>query len=297
MYEELKHVLGFKNNLKYVSTCPESPMHWMAFCNAHTKEMQGKGVPTTLKDYLNYKKSHKTTAFSTLTGRSAGDCQGTVSALSNSYSELCNSIDSADEVIATITSCNKDTGEKVTLQKWTRGIWLCVNGGGHIQTWQPLYKSEGPAQVFLLVLLWLVSEFGTKGRNVWKQITLSYDNMCHLNNLTVAQNDLPLPGDLKYIWKDVNKIIDELHIKNHKDPKCQSLYNPKRIKNENPNWNTVACEQTFAWMNRYRKIMCAMTKDHFHFYMHRLVKRRSKYISYCYTNGKKPIAPKPKLKD
>ena len=41
--------------------------------------------------------------------------------------------------------------------------------------------------------------------------------MCHLNGLRVAQEPLPLPGDLKYMWADVTKVIDELHLKNHKD--------------------------------------------------------------------------------
>ena len=79
------------------------------------------------------------------------------------------------------------------------------------------YRNEGPAQVFLIVLTWLISEFGYKGRDMWKQITIAYDNMCHLNNLRVARQPLPLPGDLKFIWSDINKVIDDLHIKNHKD--------------------------------------------------------------------------------
>ena len=65
-------------------------------------------------------------------------------------------------------------------------------------------RSEGPAQVFLLVLTWLIAAFGRK------RITVSYDNMCHLNNLKVARCPLPLPGDLAHIWLEVNKIIDDL---------------------------------------------------------------------------------------
>ena len=89
-------------------------------------------------------------------------------------------------------------------------------------------RSEGPAQVFLLVL--------------WKRITVSYDNMCHLNNLKVARCPLPLPGSLTHIWVEVNKIIDYLHIKYHKDPRVQYRA-PEEI------GNTMACEQTFAWLS------------------------------------------------
>ena len=73
-------------------------------------------------------------------------------------------------------------------------------------------RSEGPAQVFLLVLAWLVAAFGKKKREDWKEVIVSYDNMCHINNLKVVRHPLPLPGDLQHIWLDVRKIIDELHI-------------------------------------------------------------------------------------
>ena len=120
---------------------------------------------------------------------------------------------------------------------------------------------------------------------------LAYDNMCHLNNLRVAKQDLPLPGDLKYIWKDITKIIDDLHIKNHKDPSCHQLYNADAVKENNEHLNTMCCEQTFSWLSRHKKILCAMNKRHFHFYLHRMVIRRNKYISYCYSVGKRLVSP------
>ena len=55
-------------------------------------------------------------------------------------------------------------------------------------------RSEGPAQVFLLTLTWLLLAFGKESREKWRSLILSYDNMCHLNNLKVAKRDLPLPG-------------------------------------------------------------------------------------------------------
>ena len=54
--------------------------------------------------------------------------------------ELTASVDSSDEDKATKTSCSKDTGGKTTLHKWTRGHLFNVHGGGHIDTWQPLYE-------------------------------------------------------------------------------------------------------------------------------------------------------------
>ena len=137
-----------------------------------------------------------------------------------------------------------------------------------------MLRSEGPAQVFLLVLAWLVAAFGKKKREDWKEVIVSYDNMCHINNLKVARHPLPLPGDLQHIWLDVRKIIDELHIKNHVDPRCQQ-YHPQTIREALPEMNTMSCEQTFAWISRYKKILSAMPKIHHHFYLHRMVQRRN----------------------
>ena len=144
--------------------------------------------------------------------------------------------------------------------------------------------------MFLLTLLWLVAEFGQQGRDVWKRIIVAYDNMCHLNNLRVARKELPLPGELRHIWMDVTKVIDRLHMSNHVDPSCHKLYSMDNIKvEENKHFNTMACEQTFAWLSRHKKILCAMPKNQFHFYLHRMVKRRNKYITHAYTSGQRKV--------
>ena len=91
--------------------------------------------------------------------------------------------------------------------------------------------------------------------------------MCHLNNLKVARQPLPLPGDLAYLWLDMKKIVDDLHIKNHLHPRCEQYRTPADI------GNIIVCEQTFAWLSRYKKILSAMPKTHHHFYLHRMVLR------------------------
>ena len=52
---------------------------------------------------------------------------------------------------------NNVTLGKMRLQKWTRGLLAIVNSGGHIIYWAPLFKSEGPAQVAVIVLNFLFS--------------------------------------------------------------------------------------------------------------------------------------------
>ena len=49
-------------------------------------------------------------------------------------------LDNCGEIEESTTSCNKETGETKRIQRWTRGIWICASGGGHIQMWQPLYQ-------------------------------------------------------------------------------------------------------------------------------------------------------------
>ena len=122
------------------------------------------------------------------------------------------------------------------------------------------------------------------------------DNMCHLDNLKVAREPLPLPGDHKYIWQDITKIIDELHIRNHKDSRCRTKYNPEVVKTISKTTNTMSCEQTFAWLSRFKKVICAMPKTHFHFFLHRMIKRRNLYITYCYANNRRPLQPSIKVK-
>ena len=52
------------------------------------------------------------------------------------HSLLSNQLDSEDQTV----TCNKDTGAKKRLQRWTRGHFFIVRAGGHIDSWQPLYQ-------------------------------------------------------------------------------------------------------------------------------------------------------------
>ena len=125
----------------------------------------------------------------------------------------------------------------------------------------------------------------------WDQIVLAYDNMCHLDGLKAAQEDLPLPAPFHSVWSKVTKIIDSLHIKNHKDANCQRIYNPRHVKEANPGFNLMCAEQTFAWLSRFKRICSAMNKTHHCFFIHRMVKRRNAYTHICLQCGKTPFLP------
>lgn len=137
----------------------------------------------------------------------------------------------------------------------------------------------------------MLAAFSHLSREERKKKILSYDNMCHLDNLKVAKKPLPLPGYFEHLWMDIQKIIDSLHIMNHKDRRCREKYNPEKLKKEHPEMNTMCCEQTFAWLSRFKRILSSMPKTHHHFYLHRMVKRRNAYIERCYMQGRRPVVP------
>lgn len=213
------------------------------------------------------------------------------------------------------------------MQKWSRGHLFIVRGGGIIDKWSPLFRyswesiyiclnisqidtvlilfktilflffrSESPSQVFIIILSWLfVILKGINPAN-WSKLFLSYDNMCHLDGMRASKNPLPLPSPWGKAWTSISKIIDSLHISNHKDASCKEKYNPEKLKQEIPRGNTMAAEQTFVWLSRFKKILCAMPKVHHLFYLHRMVKHRNAYTTACYKNKKKPLLPKARKK-
>lgn len=150
-------------------------------------------------------------------------------------------------------------------------------------------RSESPSQVFFILVQWLLT---LRKDSVYPEITLAYDNMCNLAKLRVAKQPLPFPPPLDRLWLDVQKIIDVFHFKNHVSPDCRQKFSPAKMKEEHPNFNTQAGEQTFVWVHRFNHILCSMNKVHHLFYLHRMVLRRNNYTSKCYFNGKKPIFPK-----
>ena len=124
-------------------------------------------IPTELHDYLKYTntvtvpKARQRQTDDVDLQETAADCQGIlkiatisdsfimhllngyktgISTLLNSHPNLPAVVDYTNEEEATKTSCNKDTGTRKKLQKWTRGHLFVVCGGGHIETWQPLYQ-------------------------------------------------------------------------------------------------------------------------------------------------------------
>ncbi|KAL9977312.1 hypothetical protein ACROYT_G014702 [Oculina patagonica] len=77
--------------------------------------------------------------------------------------------------------------------------------------------------------------------------------MCHLDGLKAARSLLLWPSLWDRAWMTITKIIDVLHMRNHKDKLCKEKYNPAKFKEELPEANTKAAEQNFLWLSRFKK--------------------------------------------
>lgn len=153
-------------------------------------------------------------------------------------------------------------------------------------------RSESPSQVFLIVITWLYNVLKEIPVDLWGNVVLVYDNMCHLDGMRAARCALPFPKPWDNMWQAIGKVLDRFHFSNHVDESCRVKYNPENfLLNDD---NSEVAEQTFVWVGRFKKIVCAMPKVHHLFFLHRMVKRRNKYTSACYKRGKKPVLPKTK---
>ena len=114
---------------------------------------------------------------------------------------------------------------------------------------------------------------------------LAYDDMCHADGMRVASRALPFPSPLDKVWQLLVKVIDKLHIRNHKDKKCKINYSPD-------GFNTMAAEQTFVWGSRLKRIICAMPRLHQFFYLQRAVKHRNSYTQLGHQSNKISLLPK-----
>ena len=157
-------------------------------------------------------------------------------------------------------------------------------------------RSESPTQAFVIFICWIHLKFHTlveKGIahkeivNTISETVLSYDNMCNVDRMKITKKDLPFPPPLDKAWGNIGKVIDRLHLRNHKDPRCKKEFDSdKKINKE---YNSMAAEQTFVWASRFKKIACAMPRLHHFFYLHRAIKRRNAYTERCHQMNRTPV--------
>ncbi|XP_055354787.1 uncharacterized protein LOC129600331 [Paramacrobiotus metropolitanus] len=188
--------------------------------------------------------------------------------------------------------CKKNKGENQRGHLYSRGYLFLVGPTGHIFSFAPIYRAESLGQVYLFVVSALYDLLQNVAPEEWENIFVCYDNICQLNRLKAASAPLPFPEPFDQIWNRVSKIVDGLHIQNHKDPRCKEKYHPDKYLKSHPTAterNTMAAEQTFSWIAKFKKQLNAMNKARQFFFIHRMIVRRNDYMSHCVAKNSRPV--------
>ena len=125
-------------------------------------------------------------------------------------------------------------------------------------------------------------------------VTLSLTR-CNLDRLKAFREPVPkvvLPKDYESMWPKIRKVIDGLHLKNHSREECKIKYNPELFAQAHPevkHADTMAAEQQFSWLSKYRKQTNSMTKERQLFFLHRIVIRHNAYNAHQLKQGRKTM--------
>jgi len=71
--------------------------------------------------------------------------------------------------------------------------------------------------------------------------------MSNLGQLCVAKREPHFPEPYNLMWIKVQKIVDRLHVKNHKHPLCKIKYGSNDLKEKSPQH---ACGRTDLYLGR-----------------------------------------------
>ena len=150
--------------------CTNSPEPGRAFCKTHNHHVEKLNIPTGLREFLSYcganshaynkeekekvKRKLLEIAKGEVEGCSTAEAQGIEMILRNR--NISNKTNFEENKSDDHENCRKDIGESAKLRRRTRGILAFISGGGIIKSWDTLYKSEGPTQVALLMLKYLM---------------------------------------------------------------------------------------------------------------------------------------------
>lgn len=204
--------------------CTEEPAPGSAFCSTHSKLVKDCGYETNLKKFItscganpsNYtrverdkvKEVLKTllrTTGNRATTETAEVAQGTAFLLNNS--EVTNAANLQFEDRPDEENCTKDTGQKVRLHNWTRGIFQVVGPGGIILYWSNLYSSEGPHQSAYIMIKYLSLQLKGWTAEEYRNFFISYDNMCAIDGLNLLKKPLPLAAPEDRLWLNTRHLI------------------------------------------------------------------------------------------
>ena len=76
-----------------------------------------------------------------------------------------------------------------------------------------MYRSESPSQIFVFLINFLRHKLKDVPADQWNQVFVAYDNMCNVDRMKAAKEDLPFEAPFNKQWISISKIIDVFHLK------------------------------------------------------------------------------------
>lgn len=78
--------------------------------------------------------------------------------------------------------------------------------------------------------------------------------------MVCVQKILPLELPSDKTWLRITKVIDRLHLDNHKNKLCHEIYFSEPLKEKYANLKTPVAEQVFIWSARFKKFYAPCPK-------------------------------------
>ncbi|XP_055357207.1 uncharacterized protein LOC129602237 [Paramacrobiotus metropolitanus] len=254
--------------LKFPRQCTEEPLSGFLYCKAHIDIARAEGLPVTAAA------ERKARLNDTL-----------VAAALETESDTA-------EIFTTTLACRKNLGQHRYLKSRSRGWLFFVTAGGIIRMFRPLYGSESSSQVFFHTVEYLFQELSTRNPADYARFTLCYDDMCHLNALRQAAEELPYPAPYSTMWFKVQKVIDRFHMRNHK-PECFTKYNADEklaaIHGNGTSINTESAEQVFSQLRNFKASLFVMGKRRQEFFLHVISRMHNCHVEKSMAKGCLPI--------
>ena len=166
---------------------------------------------------------------------------------------------------------DKDVEHQV-LKKRNRVSAICigVDAVGVVQSVYESFRSESLSQLWLH-RLYLVNRYPSLDHA--KTIT-GYDDGCHwwayVTNTLRAQ-----VSKAAKILAQQDVIIDNCHLRGHKDPRCKEKFNPKKHPIAK-HLNTQGAEQTFSWFHLFKHICRNMNRERYWVFILGVLHERNK---------------------
>ncbi|OQV14364.1 hypothetical protein BV898_11482 [Hypsibius exemplaris] len=178
-------------DMRYVNlppVCETEPANGVLYCKEHVVEAKRHGLPITKNDLL-------------VAGKKHGPCRQQLSDESLNMFEVemdqmtdqkerknANNKISCLSKVVVAPWCKKNLGQRKKVGSWSRGLFVFVDGCGHISSLSPLYQSESMSQVFLIVMDWLQKRWSGIPLEEWSKCFLFYDNIQHTYNANNVGN-------------------------------------------------------------------------------------------------------------